>query len=117
MENPSFHKVQIRKFEDDKYRKVIDEIRIFILNNYIHKLKERPSLHQYIANTDKKLQELVNKIRYSKNIIDNICSQYKNCDIRNLDNIDELYISHYNIDGGGDQGLYNKHYDGVLHLF
>jgi hypothetical protein len=116
MENPSSYKVEIGKFEDEKYRKVIDEIRDFILNNYVDKLKERSSLHQYIVNTDKKLQKLVNEIRYSKNIIDDICSQYKNCDITSLDNTDELYISHYNIDGGGDQGLYNKHYDGVLRI-
>ena len=116
MENPSSYKVEIGKFEDEKYRKVIDEIRDFILNNYVDKLKERSSLHQYIVNTDKKLQQLVNEIRYSKNIIDDICSQYKNCDITSLDNTDELYISHYNIDGGGDQGLYNKHYDGVLRI-
>jgi hypothetical protein len=116
MENPSSYTVEIGKFEDDKYRKVIDEIRVFILNNYLDKLKERSSFHQYIVNTDQKLQQLVNEIRYSKNIIDNICSQYKNCDITSLDNTDELYISHYNIDGGGDQGLYNKHYDGVLRI-
>jgi len=116
MENSSFYKVKIGKFEDNKYPKVIDEIRDFILNNYIDKLKERSSLHQYIVNTDKKLQQLVNEIRYSKNIIDDICSQYKNCDITSLTNTDELYISHYNIDGGGDQGLYNKHYDGVLRI-
>ena len=27
---------------------------------------------------------------------------------------DELYISHYNKDRGGDQGLFDKHYDGNL---
>jgi hypothetical protein len=27
---------------------------------------------------------------------------------------DELYISHYNKDFGGDQGLYSKHYDGNM---
>ena len=116
MENSPFYKVKIGKFEDDKYRKVIDEIRDFILDNYADKLKERTSLHKYIVNTDPKLQQLVNEIRYSKNIIDDICSQYKNCHITCLDNTDELYISHYNIDGGGDQGLYDKHYDGVLRI-
>jgi hypothetical protein len=116
MENSLFYKVKVGTFEDDKYRKIIDEIRNFILNNYVDKLKERSSLHEYIVNTDPKLQQLVNEIRYSKNIIDDICSQYKNCHITSLDNTDELYISHYNIDGGGDQGLYNKHYDGVLRI-
>ena len=27
---------------------------------------------------------------------------------------DELYLSHYNKDRGGDQGLFDKHYDGNL---
>ena len=27
---------------------------------------------------------------------------------------DELYISHYNKDLGGDQGLFSKHYDGNM---
>lgn len=116
MENSLFYKVKVGKFEDDEYRKTIDEIRNFILSNYVDKLKERSSLHEYIVNTDPKLQQLVNEIRYSKNIMDDICSQYKNCDITTLDNTDELYISHYNIDGGGDQGLYNKHYDGILRI-
>jgi len=116
MENLSFYKVVMGKFEHDKYRKIIDEIRNFILSNYVDKLKERSSLHEYIVNTDPKLQNLVNEIRHSKQIKDDICSQYKNCDITTLDNTDELYISHYNIDGGGDQGLYNKHYDGVLRI-
>lgn len=115
-DNSLFYKVVIGKFEDDKYRKIIDEIRSFILNNYVNKLKERSSFHKYIVNTDQKLQQLVNEIRHSKNIMNDICSQYKNCDITSLDNTDELYISHYNIDGGGDQGLYNKHYDGVLRI-
>lgn len=116
MDNSLFYKVQIGKFENIKYRRIIDEIRTFILNNYTYKLKERSSLHEYIINTDKTLQNLVNEIRNSKQIKDTICSQYKNCNIITLDNTDELYISHYNIDGGGDQGLYDKHYDGVLRI-
>src|SRR5262245_40637990 len=27
---------------------------------------------------------------------------------------DEIYLSRYNLDGGGDQGLFDKHYDGNL---
>lgn len=115
MNNSSlFYKTEIEKIKNIKEIKVIDEIRDFILNNYKDKLKERSSLHEYIVNTDPKLQDLVNKIRNSEQIKNTICKQYDNCDLTTLDNTDELYISHYNIDGGGDQGLYNKHYDGVL---
>ena len=116
MDNTLFFKTQIGKFQDSEERKIIDEIRQFILNNYVDKLKKRSSLHEYIVKTDKKLQTLVNKIRHSKQIKNTICSQYENCDIKTLDDTDELYISHYNIDKGGDQGLYDKHYDGVLRI-
>lgn len=108
-----FYKVSIGKFKDENC-KTIDEIKNFILYNYREQLKNRSSLHNYIVNSPQKLQDLVDKIRNSKQIKDSICSQYKNCHIKTLENTDELYISHYNIDGGGDQGLYNKHYDGVL---
>ena len=114
MTNSLFYKTEIGKFENSEEIKIIDELRTFILNNYTDKLKERSSLHEYIINTPKKLQELVSKLRNSERIKNSICTQYKTCDLITLDNTDELYISHYNIDGGGDQGLYDKHYDGVL---
>jgi hypothetical protein len=57
---------------------------------------------------------MVNKIRNSNQLIDAICEQYENCDITSLDDVDEIYISHYNLDNGGDHGLFTKHYDGVL---
>ena len=113
MADSLFYKAEIGKFQDEE-RLIIDEIRNYILDNYKDKLTSRPSLHEYIVNTPEKLQTLVNKIRNSPQIKNKICAQYKNCNITTLDNIDELYISHYNIDGGGDQGLYEKHYDGVL---
>lgn len=95
-------------------KETINKIREYILNNYKEELKKRPSLHKYIVNTSEYLQNLVKEIRNSEQIKNSICKQYTNCDISPLENTDELYISHYNIDGGGDQGLYNKHYDGVL---
>lgn len=113
MSESLFHKTEIGKFQGEEI-KIIDEIRNLVLESYKEHLKNRPSLHEYIVNTSEKLQLLVNKIRHSPQIKKHICSQYKQCDIKSLDNTDELYISHYNIDGGGDQGLYEKHYDGVL---
>jgi hypothetical protein len=78
MNNSLFYKVEIGEFQDIKERQTIDEIRNFVINNYTPKLKERSSLHEYIIKTDEKLQNLVNKIRNSKQIKDSICSQYKN---------------------------------------
>lgn len=115
MDNTSlFYKTEIGTFRDIEERNTIDEIRHFVLHNYASVLKNRPSLHEYIKHSPEKLQLLTDKIRNSKQLKNSICAQYRNCDITSLNSIDELYISHYNIDGGGDQGLFDKHYDGVL---
>jgi len=114
MSESLFYETEISKFETQDEINTIDEIRKYILSNYTDKLKERPSLHEYIDNTPLELQTLVDKVRKSSRIKNLICSKYKQCDLTQLSNIDELYISHYNLDGGGDQGLYDKHYDGVL---
>lgn len=116
MNKSLFYKTEIGKFQNIEEIKIIDEIRQTILDDYANKLKERSSLHEYIINAPLKLQHLVNKIRNSKQIKNSICSQYEICDLIPIHEIDELYISHYNMDGGGDQGLYDKHYDGVLRI-
>jgi hypothetical protein len=108
------YNVQIGKFSNKEHIETIDLIKDNIIKNYKDDLKNRSSLHKYISKTPNKFQKLVNKLRNSKEIKNKICSQYNNCNIINLENTDEIYISHYNIDGGGDQGLYDKHYDGVL---
>jgi hypothetical protein len=108
-----FHNLTIGELND---KKTVDNIKEYVINNYASELKERPSFHKYIVNLPQKFQDLVNKIRTSPEIRKSMCKQYDNCDLTPLENTDELYVSHYNIDGGGDQGLFNKHYDGVLRL-
>jgi hypothetical protein len=114
MDTGLFYKTEIGTFQNTDDRNTIDEIRNFVLDNYVTILQYRPSFHEYIKFSPEILQLLVDKLRNSEQLKSSICSQYKNCDITSLDNTDELYISHYNIDGGGDQGLFEKHYDGVL---
>jgi hypothetical protein len=111
--NPSFFKTTIGTLPDTKS---VDDVRNFVFTHFKEELKERPSFHKYITKLPQNFQEMASKIRDSPTIRENICKQYKNCDITPLPNTDELYVSHYNIDGGGDQGLFNKHYDGVLRL-
>jgi hypothetical protein len=99
-----------------KNKELIKQIREFVFTNFQKQIKTRETYHKYISNMPNSFKKLVNEIKYSNEITSKICEQFKynNCDIRFLDNIDELYISHYNIDNGGDQGLFDKHYDGVL---
>lgn len=95
---------------------LIKQVREFVFNNFQKQIKNRETFHKYVSNMPNTFQKMVTDIKHSNEIISKICEQFKynECDIRFLDNIDELYISHYNIDNGGDQGLFDKHYDGVL---
>ena len=111
MADSSFFKLKIGVLEE---KNTIDKIRTFIQDNYRDKLKQRYSLHEYIIHTSDTLQRFISPIRDSHQIKNDICSRYTHCQLTSLDNTDELYISHYNKDGGGDQGLYEKHYDGIL---
>jgi hypothetical protein len=104
----------------------MENIKKFVMKNYKNELKNEATFHEYIYNTPRKFQQMVYKVKHSHEILNKICyneninenynQNYKKnkCNIKFLDNIDELYISHYNIDNAGDQGLFDKHYDGVL---
>jgi hypothetical protein len=92
----------------------LSRIRSYILNTYEDEINKRSSHHEYIKNSTPEIIEEVDKIRMSPEITSLICKQFEKCEITPLTHIDEIYISHYNIDNGGDQGLYEKHYDGPL---
>ena len=102
---------------NDNNKKIADNINKWALSYFKDDLKNRPSLHKYISTFPPNIIKEINKIRYSKQIYKNICTQFKKCNIIPLDNVDELYISHFNKDKGGDQGLFDTHYDGSLRLF
>jgi hypothetical protein len=113
MPDPSLFKTIIGTIPDTKS---VDEVRDFVFTHFKDELKERPSFHKYVTRLPQNFQDMVSKIRDSPTVREAICKQYEHCDITQLPDTDELYVSHYNIDGGGDQGLFNKHYDGVLRL-
>ncbi len=57
----------------------------------------------------------IDELRGSSVILETIRRQFPASSvITPLSHTDELYISHYNKDRGGDQGLFDKHYDGNL---
>jgi hypothetical protein len=113
MPDPNLYKTTIGTLPDTQS---VTDVREFVFKHFKEELKERPSFHNYITTLPQGFQDMVSKIRDSPVIRKDICKQFENCDITPLPEIDELYISHYNIDGGGDQGLFNKHYDGVMRL-
>lgn len=105
---------QIGKFNKEEDQNTINKIKNWSLQYFENDLKKRPSLHKYISKLPTNIIKEIDKIRYSKEITNNICKQYKKCKIIPLNSIDEIYISHVNYDNGGDQGLFDKHYDGNL---
>lgn len=109
-----FHKASIHTFDD---KETIDLLKKKIMNSYSTEIKSRPSMHKYVTSLPNDMRNLIEKIRDSDNIKKAICKQYEKCDITPIQNNDELYISHYNKDKGGDQGLFDKHYDGLFRGF
>lgn len=98
----------------DKDKKTVDKLKSWSLEYFKEDLQKEPSLHKYVKKLPPNIIEEIDKLRYSTEIKSKIRKQYKKCNIIPLDEIDEIYISHVNLDNGGDQGLFDKHYDGSL---
>jgi hypothetical protein len=82
---------------------------------YRQQLTERPSLHVYVRKLPPDVIAQIDDLRGSSVILEAIRRQFPASHvITPLSHTDELYISHYNKDRGGDQGLFDKHYDGNL---
>lgn len=95
----------------------IDTLRQWALQTFKKDIEGRSCLHMYVKNLPTETQKLIDKLRYSPQIINAIRSKVVGCDLKQikaLSSSDELYISHYNNDNGGDQGLFFQHYDGSL---
>lgn len=103
-------------FTNEEDRKVVDSLRDWSFKHFEKDLQERPSLHRYVETLPRDIIEKIDKLRYSPQILQDICKQFpkRDCNITPLATTDEVYISHYNMDKGGDQGLFDKHYDGNL---
>lgn len=102
-------------FEDPTSRDVIDGLVHWIEERYSAELQERPSKHVYIRALPDSVTEQIDRLRDSTIIRELIAHQVRpGSSIVPMKHTDELYISHYNKDRGGDQGLFDKHYDGNL---
>lgn len=104
-------------FRDVKHKEIIDEINNWSLKYFYDDLKKRPSLHRYVKTLPEDIREKVYELSNSDIVLDKIREQYPNSKIENIPESDEFYISHYNLDNGGDQGLFTKHYDGNMRGF
>jgi len=109
-----FH-ARIGRFDRRSDQAVMDDLATWIEHEYQEDLQRRPSKHVYLRTLPPEIIAKIDRLRESDVIRAAILEQFDPTSvITPMQHTDELYISHYNKDFGGDQGLYSKHYDGNL---
>ena len=105
----------IGRFDDRADRAAIDSLTQWVEDRYRADLAERPSKHVYVGTLPAPVIAEIDRLRDSSLIRSLIAARVApGSVIAPMKHTDELYISHYNKDRGGDQGLFDKHYDGNL---
>jgi hypothetical protein len=107
--------VHVGRFEHPAEREQIDALAVWIEERYREELRQRPSKHVYVSTLPSAAIEGIDRLRDSATIRSAILQHFDaDAVITPMKHTDELYLSHYNKDYGGDHGLYGKHYDGNL---
>ena len=105
----------IDRFDDPSDRAVIDGLTHWVEDRYAADLAKRPSKHVYVRTLPTDVIGQIDHLRDSPLIRSLILRQFPaGSVITPMKHTDELYMSHYNKDRGGDQGLFDRHYDGNL---
>lgn len=96
-------------------RQTIDELAAWVERTYADDLARRPSKHVYLRHLPPDIVARIDELRASEVVLAALRRQFPASSVVTpMTHTDELYISHYNKDHGGDQGLFDKHYDGNL---
>jgi len=105
----------VGRFDEPAARDTIDELVRWVEARYREELAQRPSKHVYVRRLPAPVIAQIDRLRNSP-LIHAAMLRHFDADhvITPMPHTDELYLSHYNKDYGGDQGLYSKHYDGNL---
>jgi len=105
----------IGRFDEPADRAVIDGLTRWVEDRYAEDLAKRPSKHVYVRTLPGPVIEQIDRLRDSPLIRSLIATQVPAGSVMTpMKHTDELYVSHYNKDRGGDQGLFDRHYDGNL---
>lgn len=103
------------RFDAPADRAVIDGLVQWAEERYREELAQRPSKHVYVDTLPGPVIERIDRLRDGPIIRSLIAAQAPaGSVITPMKHTDELYLSHYNKDKGGDQGLFDRHYDGNL---
>jgi hypothetical protein len=105
----------VGRFDEAEARATMDALVRWTENRYRAELEQRPSKHVYVRTLPGEVIAEIDRIRDSEVIRGAILERFEAGSVLHpLKHTDELYLSHYNKDLGGDHGLYSKHYDGNL---
>jgi len=105
----------IGRFDDRADRAVIDGLVRWVEDRYREELLKRPSKHVYLRTLPGPVIEQIDRLRDSPLIRSLIGARVPaGSVVAPMKHTDELYMSNYNKDHGGDQGLFDRHYDGNL---
>lgn len=105
----------VGRFDAPADRATIDGLVRWIEDRYRAELLERPSKHVYVRTLPVAVTGQIDRLRDSPVIRALIAARIPaGSVVAPMAHTDELYLSHYNKDRGGDQGLFDKHYDGNL---
>jgi hypothetical protein len=105
----------VGRFDDPAARSTIDELAKWVTVRFSDDLRKRPSKHVYLSTLPDDIQQKIDRLRDSETVHELIMRQFPASNVLiPMKHTDELYISHYNKDCGGDQGLFSKHYDGNM---
>jgi hypothetical protein len=108
-------KARLGRFDDRAHRSLMDELAAWVEDTYREELEARPSKHVYLRTLPEDIRAKMGRLSDSDVIHGAILEHFSDeFVILPMKNTDELYISHYNKDFGGDHGLFTKHYDGNL---
>jgi hypothetical protein len=105
----------LSRFDDRTDRAVIDGLVRWVEERYRDDLLKRPSKHVYVRTLPEPVIDQIDRLRDGPLIRSLIAAQVPAGSVlAPMKHTDELYVSHYNKDRGGDQGLFDRHYDGNL---
>jgi len=105
----------VGRFDDVAARTTIDGLVKWVEDRYREDLLRRPSKHVYVRKLPDEVIAGIDRIRDHAAVRDAILQHFDlGSRLVPMKHTDELYLSHYNKDLGGDHGLYGRHYDGNL---
>jgi len=110
---PSVYPARLEQMESEN--ETMLSIRDLVVKYYIKDIFQSNSLHVYVNRLPAEMRSAIDSFANSTALREKICMPFEglmNCNPEPL-NDNEMYISNWNLDLGGDAGLFLPHYDGA----